>query len=134
MTRRLTKREKVMIAVLALLLMFMVYNQVVYKPVNAQLSSLEKTTLDVESSLQVETVKNTRLQLMKTQMANLAKTPNTTLTPMPTYDNSANVMKELSTILSLASEYDLSFSPLKEDGTLVRRTIGHDLHRRPRDS
>jgi hypothetical protein len=123
MTRQLTKREKAMIVVLALMLVFLVYNQLVLKPTTAEMSTIEKNMMDTESSMLVETVKNTRLVYMKNQLAALGKTPNTTITTMPIYDNSQNVIVELAGILTAATDYQLSFPQTKEEGNLVRRTI-----------
>lgn len=124
MNRKLTNREKLMIAILAMLLIFMVYNQLLFKPVTAEMSKIQQSKNDVEDMQQVEMIKGVRLQYMKSQLAALSKNPGQITTTVPEFDNSQNMITELAAILSSATDYELSFSQVKQEGQLVRRTIG----------
>lgn len=124
MSRALTRREKVLMTVLALLLMALAYYLLVYQPVREELASIRSGMQDMESRIALEQAKAVRLEQMREQLESLGHSEESGLTPMAEYDNAQNVMAALASVLSSAAYYDLSFSPVAADGRLVRRSIG----------
>ena len=124
MSRALSRREKLLVAVLALLVVALAYYLLVYQPVLEQVASAQLKQRETQSSMELERLKTVRLEQMRRQLEELRQDGVQTLAPMARYDNAQNVMAELAVILSAASDYDLSFSPVVIDGALVRRSIG----------
>ncbi len=124
MSRALSRREKALMGILAVLLIALAYYLMVYQPVEEELASIEARKLDIQSSIDVETTKSLLLARMNNELEELRKDGETEFAPMAAYDNAQNVMNELASILSTATDYDLSFSPVVTDGSLVRRSIG----------
>jgi len=123
-SRALSRREKVLVVIFALLLVTLVYYLLVYQPVQEACASLELNRLDTEISIQVEQAKSIQMEKMREELEALRKNDGIEVAPMARFDNAQNVMAELSVILSAATGYDISFSPLADSGNLLRRTIG----------
>lgn len=124
MSRALSRRERALAAVLAVLLVALVYYLLVYQPVQEELSSVETRQLDIAASIEVERAKTVKLEQMRGELALLEQNGAQETAPMARFNNEQNVITELSAILAAATDYDLSFSPLVTDGGLVRRSIG----------
>lgn len=124
MSRALSRREKVLVTILALLLVGLAYYLLVWQPIAEQLDAAALRQREIESCIELERLKNVRLEQMRRQLEEVRQDGTAPLAPMPAYDNAQNVMAELAAILSGATDYDLSFSPVVKDGALVRRSVG----------
>lgn len=124
MTRDMSRREKVLLLVLVLMLLAFAYYLTVQKPVRQELDTITEQTLDVETKLQVEQLRAARTAQMRKELEEMERSGGNSPVPIPTFDNLQNVMVELNGILAAADNYDLNFSSPVMDGSLVRRAIG----------
>lgn len=118
LNRPFTKREVVLILVLAVILLAMVYYRFVYVPVQDQISALDTTAL--EDQIQAETIRAQQIKKMQTEMS---QNKNASLGEVATYDNQKNELNELNDIFQDADTFNLNFEqPVASDNT-VRRNI-----------
>ncbi len=123
MSRALTRREKVFMGILAVLLLVLAYYLAVWQPAQEQLIAIENAKLELRGEIDLETAKSARLKQM-TRRLNDPGQEGTLPAPMAIFDNSKNVIRDLDVILSTATEYSLSFSAPEIKGDLVSRAIG----------
>lgn len=118
LNRQFTKRETVLILVLAIILLVLVYWWFVYRPVQEQMSSYD--TADIDSQIQIEQARAMQKKKMQDEMdsnkqANIGE--------IATYNNLKNEINELNTIVSKATSYSFDFEDPYADGEIVRRNI-----------
>ena len=122
LSKQFTRREKVLLIILALLLLFAVYFLAVHRPVTEALDRIRTESETISSDLVVLEAKHQRMEQMQKELDEILAQPN--VAEIPTYDNLQQVMDFLNTVLRSASEYSLSFQNLSqpEDGSILRRT------------
>ena len=122
LSKQFTRREKVLLIILALLLLFAVYFLAVHRPVTEALDRIRTESETISSDLVVLEAKHQRMEQMQKELDEILAQPN--VAEIPTYDNLQQVMDFLNTVLRSASEYCLSFQNLSqpEDGSILRRT------------
>ena len=123
LSRQFTRREKVLLAILAVLLLFALYYLAVHRPVTEALSRIQSESETVSVDLTVLEAKEQRMIQMQQELDEILSQPN--VSEIPKYDNLQQVMDFLNTVLSSASEYTLSFQGLQQpqDGGILRRTM-----------
>lgn len=120
MKRQFSTREKVLLAVLALLLLGCVYYILVARPVQDTLLDAAQRQSAAESEL---TVASARLEQMHQMQAALDGLAQTAEADVPDYDNAQNVVNLLNQAMALSDEYSLSFQPVTMSGAIATRAI-----------
>ena len=123
LTKEFTRREKVLLVILALVLLFAVYFLAVHRPVTEGLDRIQMESETVSADLMVLEAKQQRMEQMQAELDEILAQPN--VAEIPDYDNLQQVMVFLNTVLSSASEYTLNFQGLQQpdDGGILRRTM-----------
>ena len=123
LTKQFTRREKVLLVILALLLVFAFYFLAVHRPVTEALDRIQLESETITTDLTVLETKQQRMEQMQAELDEILAQPN--VAEIPTYDNLQQVMDFLNTVLSSASEYTLSFQSLQqpENGSILRRSM-----------
>lgn len=108
MNRAFTKREKVMLVILAVLIIGIGYFKFLLEPVNAGIENYRQ----MEAMEQDQILLNATLVQQKRQMEQELEAlfESGDPSPIPTYDNSANLLVELHKILEGSAEYTLNFT------------------------
>lgn len=125
MNREMTKREKVLLLILAVILLGLVYNLLVFQPVKTSLASAADQSQELQDEIQTEAARGAHLAQMRDKLQELKKNETAGEISIPEYDNIQDLVTELNRVLAAASDYDLNFTPPKtDDKGLVRRVIG----------
>lgn len=120
-----TKREKTLILVLVLALLFCGYWFAIAMPVQNRIAEANEQEVAALDESVVEEAKAQQLQKMRDELADLDKTEN--FSQIPNYDNLDRVMVQLGAILSTTKEYSLTFGELEYRADLVCRPISMDF-------
>ena len=118
MSRNFTKREKILLLVLCVLLLGILYYQFVYKTTEETIK--EYDTIDLETDLQIEQSKALSIQNMKDEIE--ANTSSETGV-VASYNNIKNELAALNDIFASATSYNLDFGQAVQDGDAVRRQV-----------
>ncbi|MDD2955835.1 MAG: type II secretion system protein GspM [Oscillospiraceae bacterium] len=124
LSRDFSKREKVLLAVLAALLLVVFYYTQVWVPYTEGIAQARADQTAAEDEILVQEALAQRRDSMETELQELLA-QGADATPIPEFDNAKNVMKVLNTVLAQATSYTLSFKDLaiSEDSSLVRRSV-----------
>lgn len=120
MKRQFSNREKILLVILALMLVFCVYYILVEKPVQDTLLDASQRQSAAESEF---TVASAKLENMHRMQAALDTLDQGTQADVPDYDNAKNVVNLLNSAMALTDEYTLSFRPVSQEGAIVTRSI-----------
>ncbi len=123
LTRQFTRREQVLLLILAALFLFAVYFLGVHLPVNEALERTRAEREAVSADVAVLEAKQQHMDRMRQELGVILSQPH--VTEIPTYDNLQRVMEFLNTILSPAEDYSLSFQGPRqsEDSAILRREM-----------
>lgn len=123
LSKQFTRREKVLLVILALLLLFALYYLAIHRPVTEALNRIQVESETVSTDLMVLETKQQRMAEMQKELDEILSQPN--VSEIPKYDNLQRVMDFLNTVLSSANEYSLSFQGLQqpENGDILRRPM-----------
>ena len=122
MKRELTKREKILLLVLAVMVIGLGYFRLIFEPVNDQISQYRMDTEGEQCEILSNTIKLAQMRSMEKKIAEVKV--DGTEKAIPTYDNSVVLMRELYRILDATQEYSLDFSsPVEQDGYVVMRPV-----------
>lgn len=118
MSREFTKREKILLLVMCVLLVGILYFEFVYKPVKANIKKYD--TAKLETTLQTEQTKSMSIKKMESGMAT-NKAGNVGV--VYAYNNVKRELKALNSIFSGTSSFNLEFADPVKDGDAVRRNV-----------
>ena len=120
LSRDFSTLEKVLIAILCLVILGLAYYQFVDQPVRAALEKAqsEKAALDVE--LNAVNAKIAELEKMKKNLDAILADP--TIHPMPSYNAITEIMTQLNDLLGYLG-YRITFSEVTRDGDQIRQNI-----------
>lgn len=122
MTRTLTPREWILLAVLAVVIIVSSYLMLFYMPITTERDNLRRDIEAAELELETAQIQVDDKRRMERELAEIfAANPNPV--GLAAYDNLQPVMLELNTILSAADDYSLSFSSVSAEQSIVRRSI-----------
>lgn len=121
--RAFSKREKVLMLVLAAVLLVGFYILSVHNPVNQALEQAAQEQAGLELDLQIAQIQYSKYRSMKEELDEILARPADQITVMPDYDNLQPLMNRLNQIFTLASSYDMSFDPVAVEGDTARRVI-----------
>lgn len=120
--RRLSFREKLLLAILLVLVVVSGYILFFYTPMNDRLTELDGQIADTEDQILAYQIKAEQQRRMEKELEELfAADPDPAgLAP---YDNVQAVMFELNSILAQTKEYSLDFNTVDASQAIVRRPI-----------
>lgn len=122
MSRSFTRREKILILCLAVIVLVTVYMKVVYFDVSETMQQYPTLLAEAQEQLALEQQKYSSLQAMRNELEELKKS-GAQIQAVPNYDNSKKIMEELNQILRPCQDYSLNFLPLEQEGNIIRRKI-----------
>ena len=123
LSKPFTRREKILLCLLGLILVGSTYYFAVHQPVERALQTLSVQQEDTQARITTLEETERYLNEMRAELETILSQPNPTATPK--YDNLQQVMVFLNTTLSATDDYSLAFQPVEvpEDGSVVRRVI-----------
>lgn len=126
LNRQFTRREKVLLVILAALLVFAAYFYAVYRPTEASVSGAKAQIDSLSSEITVLEAKQQRMVSMQAELDELHASGGAM--PIPAYDNLQQLMGFLNVVLSNTSDYSLSFPGLdlpdeNSNSDIVRRHL-----------
>lgn len=119
----LTLREKVLMGILVVLLVFCAYYFLFLLPVNEQINNYTNSNYEVEDQIILADAKVSLMKQMEKELEAIYAGEKGEVKELPAYDNGNNVMNSLSTILKDADNYSISFSNVTAEESIVRRNI-----------
>ncbi len=122
LTRSFTRREKILLLVLVLVMMAGLYVLLVHNPVQNSLAQLETEREDEDLRLQVAQARMLKYSQMKAEMEEIFAMPEEQVTVMPHYDNAERLMVQLNHIFG-ELEYDLNFSEVTFQDKVATRGV-----------
>ena len=122
MNRKLTRRETVLLLILAVLVITLGYYNLIFQPIQEQKAQYMDNASQERQELDVAQVQ--AAQMEKMEQAVEAIRAGGLDKAIPQYDNSGALMRELYRILDSSSEYAVDFSaPTDRDGYIVLRPV-----------
>lgn len=120
MKRQLSRREKTLLLVFAVLLLFFVYYVAVDQPVRSSIEQSQSRLSAAQSQLSIDTVKLSQMQRMQ---ADLAELSSDSAAVVPDYDNARQVVELLNSAMLYADSYDMSFRAVVINDPIILRPI-----------
>lgn len=108
LTYTFSKREKILIAIMAVVLIGVLWWKFVFEGVNNRLTQLDSDIATAQSTLVIEQAKASSIQQMKAQLE-AWRASGIPMKTMPSYDNIKPLSSELNNILGAAATYTLKF-------------------------
>ena len=124
MRRAFTKREKVMIIILAVIILAICYFKLMLEPINEQIESYQTMTETEQTEITQNQAKLASMKKMQKELDEIYASNDAK--PLPTYDNADVMLTDLNKILSSAKDYTLSFGgteTLEEASYIMRRPV-----------
>lgn len=115
LTRSFTRREKILLLILAVMVLIGLYVLLVHNPVKSQLAELTVEKEELELELQVATARQEQYRKMKAELDEIFAQPRDQITVMPPYDNIEALTVQLNEIF-MGLEPNLQFQePRREN-------------------
>jgi len=121
LSRKFTKREEVLLLILALILLGELYYLLVHQRVERELADAEARTAAATVSYEREQAKAVKKQEMQVKIQEA--TSDSSVRPLPDYDNSTNVVAYLNGVMAATEEYNLVFNAVDFSDYAALRTI-----------
>ena len=121
MNRELTKREKVLLLIFAVLLIAVGYYKLLLEPINNQIESYRSLTQEEQMQMDTAQLQAVRMQQMEAEIAQ-AKAAGIERT-IPDYDNSAVLLPQLYQIMDSTIEYAMDFDEITFEGNIAARPV-----------
>lgn len=125
MSREFTKREKIMLVALALIIISLCYYKFVLEPINTQVEEYNSATAMETDELTTNSVLVGKIRDMQASIDEAKADGN--YQPIPVYDNCNTLLAELYSILDTTNGYSLTFGTVTEDGYVMLRPISMDF-------
>ena len=124
MKKSFTVREKVLLAILGVLVIGALYYYVFYIPTIEEMEKYKQDNVAIEDQILAVQIQAGKINLMEKELEAI-KNGDTVVSPLPMYDNSRKIMNELNDILALTMEYEVEFGKIEEDedSNIVRRNV-----------
>lgn len=119
---KISKREKVMLAVLLALIVGCVYYLFFLTPTLEKKASLEDQITSMEDQVFMAQTQAAHLKKMQKELQKI-KTENADIKEVPAFDNSKKLMQSLNLILGQAVQYNLDFTGTTEADGIIRRSV-----------
>lgn len=121
--KKMSKREKVLMGILAIMLVVLGYYYAFYIPMSNEIAILKQDIITVEDDIYVAQIKAARMQKMQKEIDAILAEGADKVKELPLYDNRQNVMNSLSNILAATNQYNVTFSSVSESDGIIRRDI-----------
>ena len=121
MNRELTKREKVLLLIFAVLLIAVGYYKLLLEPINSQIESYRSLTQEEQMQMETAQLQAARMKQMEAEIAQ-AKAAGIERT-IPDYDNSAVLLPQLYQIMDSTIEYAMDFDEITFEGNIAARPV-----------
>ncbi|MBR2547691.1 MAG: hypothetical protein IKF07_05835 [Eubacterium sp.] len=121
MSREFTTSEKILIAVLSILLVGLLYYRFVYVTTEEMTSTLKSRADIAQADLDLANAKIAKLENMEKEMDEMDISEDTSR--MESYNNSKRETAFLNQVLRGVSDYSISFTEITRDGDQIRRTF-----------
>lgn len=122
MFKSFTKREKILLVILVLILFSALYYFTVALPSINRISAANEKAASVQDDIMLEMAKMKKIKEMQEKIEE-ASSSNGFKTVIPNYNNLENVMRQMDVFLSSSTDYKLSFSQTTEENGLLYRPI-----------
>ena len=122
MNRAFTTREKVLLAILAVLLVACFYWLVLLQPALNALSTVDSRVAALQDEIMIQQVVAANKAQLEQQIAE-AEASGAAQKTLPAYDNTKNEIDALDAILAEARTYSINFADADLSGTLARRNV-----------
>lgn len=120
----LSRREKILLLILAVILLGFGYFRLIHQPVRDGILEATGRQNAAETQLLIEAGKLGQMNRMEQELAELTADKGADAFDLPAYDNMQHIMVQLNAILSASREYRLTFGELQfNDQGLVSRPI-----------
>ncbi len=116
LTKDFSTKEKILIAILLVVILSAAYYLFVYKNVDESINTLVSDRQALESQLQIVTEQVERLEAMSQQLGN-----DTVRSYMPSYNSSKKELDFLNSTLSGTDDYMVNFTTLTRNGDQINR-------------
>ena len=121
LSKELTKREKIMIVILALVIIAVGWFKLLYEPTMAEIESLNSKMDSEQTEIEIRMPKIAKINSMKNELALLQADSNATTIPL--YDNSKQIMNKISSITKNVDDFNINFQPDTTNGYIVEHPI-----------
>ena len=121
MNRELTKREKVLLLIFAILLIAVGYYKLLLEPINNQIESYRSLTQEEQMQMETAQLQAVRMKQMEAEIAQ-AKAAGIER-KIPDYDNSAVLLPQLYQIMDSTIEYAMDFDEITFEGNIAARPV-----------
>ena len=122
MKRELTRREKVLLVILAVMVIGLGYFKLIYEPVSEQIASYESLREQEQAEITSGSARLAQMRRMEKAVEDIKATGEERA--IPHYDNSGALMRELYQILGGTVEYSLDFSEATHrEGYIIFRPV-----------
>jgi len=123
-TVKMTRKDTILVVILALLVIGVVYYLAYYKPLVEDLESVDLKASQLDEEMAAGASKIGTMNTMQAELDEIFKRPEDEITEIAPYDNAKTVMNFLNGVLSQSTEYKLSFAdPQIEESGTVRRNV-----------
>lgn len=119
LNRNFSTKEKLLIAVLGIVLVGMIYYKFVYVRLNTALAETRAEAQTLQTDLDAANTRVAELQKMDEQLSGVGSTG--LLSRMGSYNNSKLETAFLHTVLADVTNYNISFDEVTRDGNQIRR-------------
>lgn len=114
MNREFTKREKILLLILTVLVIVMGYYKLLLEPINNQIEHYHSLTQ--EEQLQTVRMEQMEAEIAQAKAAGIERT-------IPDYDNSAMLLPQLYQIMGSTREYAMDFDEITFEGNIAVRPV-----------
>ena len=124
--RGFTRREKIVLLFLALVLVAGFYFLAIHYPVKTRLEEIESEKMEVEDQTTIAMAMAQRYRSMKNELDEIFALPEDEITVMPLYDNRQTLTLYFYDVFKDTAP-NLSFSNVKIDGNIAERSISFNF-------
>lgn len=121
MTKKLSKREKILLAVLVVIVAILLWYKFAYEPINKKIDQLNSQAMGEQAEIDSQFALVESMRRMQKTVEEL-KADETTKA-IPIYDNSKQLMVSLNSVMESADAYALTFNDVSQDDYILSRTI-----------
>lgn len=121
--KKMTVREKILLGILIVLILFCGYYFFFLEPVSNQIDYCISENLAVEDQILVADATAEKKKMMEAELEAIFSGEMGNVKELPAYDNSHNVMNQLSAIMAGTTQYDISFASVEEEDSTIRRSV-----------
>lgn len=122
LTKKFTRREKVLLTLLAAVMLLGLYFILVQYPISTRMDALEAQRQSLELDLELAQERLQKYEAMRSELDEIFSLPEDEITVMPAYDNIEQLMIRFDAIFA-GMEPQLSFERVSTDGGVAVRPV-----------